>query len=203
MTMWFVVFSEPSPLSRVRDTKLAGTGFSRQRPGVRSADFGCRAASLAACSSGSMTPPPISSTSDLSMRAVAFPPGTHKLRRGSACSAMEAEYSSHEDPHWPQSCCAMAAIMRRLSGRPSASFMRSSSGIAGSCQGASSSSSEPGSCTAPAGAGVALASSERSPAKKPLSQARCSSLKGADSGMSGVAGGGDCMVMRFAPPPVG
>ena len=91
----------------------------------------------------------------------------------------------------------MAAIMRRSSGLPSASDMRSATGKVESCQGKSSVDSstcdaEPESEGSNAAAaandaafppGLFAASIEPStPAKNPFNQARCSGEKGADSG---------------------
>ncbi len=59
--MWLVSFSEPSPLSRVRLTKRAGTGLLRRIAAAAVVgSSSVAAAALAATSSGSMTPPPIS-----------------------------------------------------------------------------------------------------------------------------------------------
>ena len=99
----------------------------------------------------------------------------------------------------------MAAIMRRGRGLPSASAMRSASGMAGSCQGAPSSSSAAAgaemsgisAAASPAerAMGAGAVSVERMAAKKPFSHARCSAVKGALSGRTGTMGGRDWRLM--------
>ena len=89
----------------------------------------------------------------------------------------------------------MAAIMRRWSGRPAASSIRSVSGMVWSCQGAPSSSSAaaPGISAADCSGVSAVTpnpSRDTSPAKKPLSQVRCSGVNGAVSGIRVGIGGG-------------
>ena len=127
---------------------------------------------------------PIVVTSSLSLRLVSFPPGVHLVRSLSDPAAMAAEYVSHTYPHAPQSSWAMAAIIRRAGGLPSASFIRSSIGSCGSCQG-NSSCPAAGSVSCASGAPVpaTAAGALTSPEKKPLSHARCSGLNGAASGI--------------------
>jgi hypothetical protein len=187
-------------------TTVAFTGFSRDRPGAaRGTSAGGDVASPAgegAAVADAVPDAPISSCSFLSMREVSLPPGTHRFSRSSFFWKIDSEYSSQLEPHWPQSCWAIAAIIRRGSGRPSASFMRSAISIAGSCQGdpssaspapprAAAGASSPGirAAASSAESGVAGASSCSRPAKKPLSQVRCSGLNGADSGRISRIGG--------------
>src|SRR5437870_1340417 len=92
--------------------------------------------------------------------------------------------------------------MRRLSGRPSASFMRSAIGKVWSCQGASPSSPSPAGesnsapCPADSGTGPSV---DNRPAKKPFSQDRCASENGALDGMISILGGGVIWFMTSPP----
>src|SRR6266436_1385000 len=92
--------------------------------------------------------------------------------------------------------------MRRRSGRPSASFMRSAIGMVWSCHGASPSSPSPaGLSTAPfcPGESGVEPSSESIPARKPFSQERCPSENGAVAGMISIRGGGVIWFMAWLP----
>ena len=96
--------------------------------------------------------------------------------------------------------------MRRRSGRPSASFMRSSIGSVWSCQGAvvvvgdhrRPASAQRRRCRPASGAGAP--SSRQSPAKKPFSQARCSAENGALGGNDFDGCGGGVIVVMWQPP---
>jgi hypothetical protein len=85
-----VSFSEPALFKRRRDTNVAGTGLSRERPGSAV----IAGAAAAGASDGLGEAPGAfysSSCSAFSIRAVSLPPGTQRLSRGSALLAIASE----------------------------------------------------------------------------------------------------------------
>ena len=134
-----VSFAEPCLLSSVRETKVASTGLSRERPARPRLGRRCRRRrrALAAAGAGAA---PISACSVFSMRAVSLPPGTQRFSRSSflvndrvgivlaVVAALAAVLLAHRRHH----AAAAAAGPRRASCARRAACVWS-------CQGASSS----------------------------------------------------------------
>ncbi len=85
-----VSFSDPGLFKSRRDTNVAATGLSRERPG--SAVIGATGtAGMTDASAEAAGAFSNSSFKALSIRAVSLPPGTHRLSRASALPAIASE----------------------------------------------------------------------------------------------------------------